>query len=145
MSSGNARSCLRGMIHASPVSLLVTNTPDGSPAVRPLQTLQVDEHFAIWYATGRSSGKCTQIAADNRVTVYWQHVAPDRAAWDYGCICGTAEVLDDQQLRDRFWEDEWTRHFPGGKTDPEYVLIKVTPKWGKCTHMPDLTVHTTEF
>ena len=144
MACGDAKCCLRTMIEKAPISLLVTNVPNGAPAVRPMGTVLVDDDFVIWYATGRSADKCRQIEADSRVTVYWQAADPT-GMWDYGHITGTAELLDTPELRDRFWTDEWNRYFPGGKGDPELVLIKVTPQTGVCHHMPDWATHTTTF
>jgi general stress protein 26 len=41
---------------------------------------------------------------------------------------GEAELTKDPQVLDRFWRDEFTRYFPGGRNDPEYIIIRIAPK-----------------
>jgi len=106
-----------------------------------MQTVLVDADFAVWFATGRASDKCRQIAADPRVTVYWQQ--PD--VWHYGEISGVAEVVDTPEARHRFWQDDWSQYFPGGRDDPQYVLIRVTPERAICHHMQDGSTRNVEF
>ena len=43
-------------------------------------------------------------------------------------LVGEAEVLTDQETKDRCWMDWFVAHYPGGKTDPNYVVIKFTTK-----------------
>jgi len=106
-----------------------------------MQTVLVDDEFVVWFATGRASDKCAQIGADPRVTVYWQQ--PD--VWHYGEITGVAEVVDTAEIRHRFWQDEWSQYFTGGRDDPQYVLIRVTPERAICHHMQDGSMRVVEF
>jgi general stress protein 26 len=41
---------------------------------------------------------------------------------------GEAEILTDQETKSRFWQDWFITHFPGGETDPNYCIIKITTK-----------------
>ena len=37
-----------------------------------------------------------------------------------------AEVVTDEKLKQELWQDWFIEHFPGGPTDPGYVLLKFT-------------------
>ena len=36
------------------------------------------------------------------------------------------EVVTDEKLKQELWQDWFIEHFPGGPTDPGYVLLKFT-------------------
>ena len=40
---------------------------------------------------------------------------------------GSAEVIDDMQLKKKVWLDWWTRYYPEGLEDPDYTLIRMEP------------------
>ena len=41
-------------------------------------------------------------------------------------IDGRSEVVTDEKLKQELWQDWFIEHFPGGPTDPGYVLLKFT-------------------
>ena len=41
-------------------------------------------------------------------------------------LSGTAEVVEDPEVKAEMWEEGWERHFPEGNEDPEYCLLKIT-------------------
>jgi general stress protein 26 len=112
-------------IQAAPVSILITRGADGYPAARPMGTLRVEEDFTVWYATLSASDKCAQIAADPKAAVYWPNLGEGGFAWVM--VKGDADLIQDQAVRDRFWQDEFVRYFPGGRTDASYTIVRVTP------------------
>ena len=44
--------------------------------------------------------------------------------WDSISFTGDAEIVDDKDLKMRFWDDRMLRHYPGGVDDPGYCLIR---------------------
>jgi len=113
-------------IKAAPVSIVITNGLDGYPAARPMGTLAVEEDFTVYYATGASMEKCAQIEANRQSAVYWPNLGEGGFGWVM--LKGDAELTKDPQVLNRFWQDEFTRYFPGGREDPEYVIIRIAPK-----------------
>lgn len=41
-------------------------------------------------------------------------------------IEGTAEIYEDQKMKNELWEDEF-EHWFDGKDDPNYIILKITP------------------
>jgi len=109
------------------VSLLITVDAEGRAVPRPMGDLRVDDDLTVWYATGASSRKCAHIATNPKVTVYWQNPGEGVGGWQYAWLYGAAEVLTDQATKDAFWNDSIGEYFPGGSTDPNYAVIKITP------------------
>ena len=113
-------------IKDAPVSILITNGLDGYPAARPMGTLAVDEGFTVYYATAASMGKCAQIEANGQAAVYWPNLGEGGHGWVM--VKGDAELTREPEVLDRFWRDEFVHYFPGGRNDPEYVIIRIAPK-----------------
>lgn len=71
----------------------------------------------VWMATGADSEK----AADFRKS--------PKAGLCYDCLGdsvslrGTVEIVDDDQTRMKMWQERYIGHFPGGPTDPNYILL----------------------
>ena len=42
----------------------------------------------------------------------------------YVALTGTVEVVTDEKMKQELWQDWFIEHFPGGPTDPGYVLLK---------------------
>ena len=45
---------------------------------------------------------------------------------DIVCMTGDVEVITDQNVKQELWQDWFINHFPGGPTDPNYVILKFT-------------------
>lgn len=43
---------------------------------------------------------------------------------DSVALRGTAEIVTDDALRKEMWVDWMINHFPGGPTDPNYILLR---------------------
>lgn len=110
----------RRMVRLNPHGLLTT-VADGQPRCRMMQTARIDDDFTIWLATYGQSSKVDQLRANPHVCVSYYIPGIDLNVY------GEATLLDDQALRDELWQDSWRKHFPGGKEDPNYLVIKVTP------------------
>jgi general stress protein 26 len=127
MDKATAVAKARGLIDRVPVSALITIDEHGFPSARPMGTLTVDDDMVVWYACSGKSAKCEQIAANERVSGYWELAAEGMEGFGWVVLKGTAEVLQDEETLDRFWNDEWVQYFPGGRSDPTYAILKVTP------------------
>ncbi|MBM3475870.1 MAG: hypothetical protein FJX75_21595 [Armatimonadetes bacterium] len=126
MDRAEALAAAHAAIKSAPVSILITNGLDGYPAARPMGTLAVEEDFTVYYATGVSMDKCAQIEASAQAAVYWPNLGEGGYGW--AMLKGEAELTREPAVLDRFWQEEFVRYFPGGREDPEYVIIRVTPQ-----------------
>ena len=119
-----AKNLIKGIQH----TVLVTTDEHGMPQPRTMFVLEVTNDFTTYFATGRTMQKCSQIAANPKVCLFWTQVQEGQLGPGYVCLKGEATVTDEQSLRHRFWKDEFKQYFPFGKDDPDYVIIVVKPK-----------------
>lgn len=103
---------------------LITFGPDGSPRGRIMTNLPIGRDMVIWFATGLSTSKIRDIRRNPAVAVF----VDDPHDQTNASISGTAEIVSDDRLRRKFWRDGFGFFFPGGPSDPDYCLLKITPK-----------------
>jgi len=124
MNDQDIRAKARAIITDAVNGVLMTVDGNGFPHPRTMWTAGIDDDFTTYFVTGRQLAKVAQIEANNKVCMFWSRTSDG----DYTFLKGEARVTDDQALRDRFWNDHLSEHFPQGKTDPSYVVIVVKPK-----------------
>ena len=86
-----------------------------------------DEDFMIYMVTSDSSDKMQQLRANSKVSVYFCNSAEFHTL----LLVGDAEEIDDLGLKRQIWQDEWKIHWPAGPEDPEFIILKILPKWAK--------------
>ncbi len=99
---------------------LLTTVADGKPRCRTMQTARIDDDFTVWFATYAESAKVDQLKANPQVCVSYYIPGIDLNVY------GEAALLDDQRLKDELWRDDWKKFFAGGKTDQNYLVIRIT-------------------
>ncbi len=123
------REQLRGLIKGIDIAMFTTWGEGGFPVSRPLSTQEAEfDGKVLWFFTRRSSAKVDEIRRNPKVNV--GYASKERNV--YLSVAGTAELVDEQALIDAYWNDAMKAFFPGGRTDPDLALIKVT-------------VHTVEY
>lgn len=100
----------------------VATVENNKPYVRVMQCVRLDDDLTVWYATSATSNKVRQIKANPHVCAVFYSEAK------YVRVMGKAEIITDPATKADLWEDEWSRWWPKGKDDPDYVLIKITPE-----------------
>lgn len=98
---------------------------DGRPWVRYVMTVGTED-LTLFVNTFAQSRKVAQINADANVHVI---LGADPADMEhpYLNIAATAEVLNDDETKKRFWSDELKAYF-SGPDDPNLVVLKITPQ-----------------
>jgi general stress protein 26 len=117
----------RELIKQSPIAIFATLDENGFPQQRPMYTAGMEEDFTLYFATGRERLKCRQIEANPKVSMCWENISEDWSNWGHVMIKGEAKVLDDKDLKQSLWIEEFGRYFPEGPEDPGYVVIAVKP------------------
>ena len=110
---------LRELLADFGLAMLVTRTPDGSLRGRPMALAEVEPDGTLWFATDRHSAKVDELARDNQVAVTLQ------SKTRFVSLSGTAATVEDRERLSRLWKAEWKVWFPGGKDDPNIVLLRV--------------------
>src|SRR6478735_11538727 len=104
------------------VAMFTSVEPDGTLHTRPMQTQEMKDDGVLWYFTGKNSGKISEIKNDSHVSL--GYADPDSNT--YVAVCGRASQVNDQAKIDELWHESLKAWFPGGKTDPNIALLKVT-------------------
>lgn len=99
----------------------MTTICDGVPHSRVMSIGRVDDDLTFWFATFSSSRKPAHLAANPNISLSLFDGKVDCA------VNGAGTIINDQAVKDELWNDHLAEYFPGGKTDPEYIILKVTP------------------
>jgi general stress protein 26 len=110
---------LRELLDEFGVGMLVTRTADGSLRGRPMALAEAQPDGTLWFATDRHSGKVDELERDGHAVVTMQ------SKTRFVSLSGTAAVVDDRAKLAQLWKAEWKVWFPGGKDDPNLVLLRV--------------------
>lgn len=110
---------LRELLDEFGVAMLVTRTADGSLRARPMALADAEPNGTLWFATDRHSGKVDELEHDTHVAVTLQ------SKLKFVSLSGNAATVDDRAKLSQLWKTEWKVWFPGGKDDPNIVLLKV--------------------
>lgn len=103
----------------------IASCAGGAPRVRMVHPTWEGE--SLWFATGSTSPKATQIAANPQVDVQYQVAPPD---FVHVLVRGRAEIVEDAAEKKRVWDVidyDLGQFWSGGPTDPNYALVRVTP------------------
>jgi general stress protein 26 len=110
------------IVDSAKCKVLVSVDEDGKPHAREMDPFAPEENWTIWFGTNPGTRKVQQIKGNPNVAVFYY----DSKSVSYVSINGTAELVDDPKLKQKYWKDYWDRYY----ADPEkdYILIKVVPE-----------------
>lgn len=90
---------------------------------RPVPVVKIkDEEGAIYFSTGTSSAKTAHFRANPKAGISIVR------GGDSIAYTGEIEIITDQAVKCSLWGDWMLPHFPGGVEDPEYCVLRFTPK-----------------
>lgn len=116
---------LQELLEAFDVAMLVTRSSTGQLRSRPMALADVDPGGTLWFLTERHSGKIEEIERDSHVNVAMQ------SGNKFVSISGVARPVESADMIDELWSDAWRTWFPGGKEDPNLVLLEVHGETGE--------------
>ena len=94
----------------------------GFPSVSTISAINSENIFETYFATGLSANKTKRLQKNNKASICY-HLGENNIT-----LVGEAEILTDQHTKNRFWQNWFAEIFLGGKTDPDYCIIKITTK-----------------
>lgn len=100
------------------VVTLASVNEDGFPRPIPISKIKTESISTIWMATGTNSVKTKNFQSNPKAGLCFQENGNSVA------LIGEVEVVTDEKLKLELWQDWFIAHFPGGPTDPGYVLLK---------------------
>lgn len=118
----------RSMLRKYSVAVLVTRGQGtGTPfRSRPMAIAQVDDNCDLWFITGDDSAKVHEIEADTHV-----HVICQDGHSGFLTVTGKASLHHSRDKIHELWRAGFLPWFPGGKDDPNIVLIHVMGEHGE--------------
>lgn len=109
------------MVASAQVITVASIDENGYP--RPVAMVKIkDEDGAIYVSTGTSSAKTAHFKANPKAGVSIVK------GGDSIVYTGEMEIVTDENIKRSLWGDWMLDHFPGGMEDPEYCVLKFTPK-----------------
>ncbi len=121
---------------------LATIDRNGFPHIRAIFNLRCSEKFphpaevieeyeenplTVYISTNTSSIKMKQIKENNNIAIYYSLPSEGKGIM----LQGQAEILDDMELKEKIWVDDWVMYYPKGYTDPDFTILRLKPKYLK--------------
>lgn len=116
------REIAREIMIAAKNCALITVDSLGIANVRTMDPFLPEDNFTVFMGTNSKSLKVKQIRDNNKVTLYYF----DPKSVSYITLQGTAEIVNEQKMKEKYWKTAWENFYKNSKTD--YLLIKFTPK-----------------
>jgi general stress protein 26 len=99
---------------------------DGYPQMKAVLKMENEGLNTIWISTNTSSKRVAHFRKNPKSSVYFV----DFEEYMGLMLVGDMEVLEDQEIKQRFWKNNFEMYYPLGVTDPDYCILKFTVKWG---------------
>lgn len=128
---------LREMVKDIDFCMLTTVDENGDLRSRPMSSNgEIDPNGDIWFFTGASSHKVSEIEKLPKVNVSFAD--PDNQR--YVSVTGTAQLIRDRKKIEELWKPEFKMWFPEGKDDPEVALLRVSLEKAEYWDSPSSTI-----
>lgn len=128
---------LREMVKDIDFCMLTTVDENGDLHSRPMSiNEQIDPNGDLWFFTGASSHKVSEILRVPRVNVSFAD--PDNQ--NYVSITGVAQLVRDRNKIAELWKPEFKMWFPEGKDDPDIALLRISLEKAEYWDSPSSTI-----
>jgi len=108
------------------ICMMTTVEPGGRLHTRPMAIQEPDQTGAIWFITDKTQSAAENVKANPQVSLGFSNARGRHVA-----VSGKAKLVGDRALIDAMYSEEMDAWFPKGRTDPNIVLIEVTPERGE--------------
>ena len=128
---------LRDMVKDIDFCMLTTIDQRGDLHSRPMSSNgEIDDNADLWFFTGASSLKVSEINDAPRVNVSFA----DPQNQNYISITGRARLVRDRKKIEELWTPQFQMWFPKGKDDPNVALLRVTAEKAEYWDSPSSTI-----
>lgn len=132
------------LMEVSEAVYLTMVDPDGFPETRAMLNLrnvkkyqglkdifkQHNSDFLTYFTTNMSSPKIERVKENPKVCAYY--CKPEE--WRGLMVAGFMEIIDDREIKNTLWQDNWTMYYPEGFEDPDYAILRLQPTFLKGYH-----------
>jgi general stress protein 26 len=109
------------IMNATGTCAFITQDKNSISKVRMMDPFPPEKELVVWFGTNSTSRKVSQLKLNNKVTLYYR----DKDDSGYVTLHGKAELVNNQQLKKKYWKKTWEGFYPKNKEN--YLLIKFTP------------------
>ncbi|MBC7814478.1 MAG: pyridoxamine 5'-phosphate oxidase family protein [Burkholderiales bacterium] len=113
---------MRELIKGIDMCMLTTVDEDGSLRSRPMSTQEVEFDGDLWFFTGASTDKVTEVSREQQVNISYADAGNNR----FVSVSGMARLVRDKKKIKDLWNPFLKAWFPDGLEDPDLALLKVT-------------------
>ena len=116
------------MIDKMKLTLISYIDTDGFPISKAMLAPREREGIkTFWFTTNTSSNKVKFFRENPKASIYFV----DKRFFRGVSLSGTVEVLETAEVKERIWQTGDTMYYPGGVTDPDYCVLKLTAIKGR--------------
>ena len=123
------------LIGRTRIAMLTTLTEEGAFRSRPITTHGARFDGDLWFLSRLGSAKIEEVRRHRRVGLTYARYEDN----SYVSLSGTAQVVVDPRKAAELWDPSYQAWFPGGPTDPDLALIKVSVETAEYWAAPALT------
>jgi general stress protein 26 len=128
---------LRDMVKDIDFCMLTTIDEKGDLHSRPMSANgEIDPDGDLWFFTGASSHKVSEVASVPKVNVSFADPKNQR----YVSVTGIAQLVRDREKIEELWKPEFKMWFPEGKDDPEVALLRISLEKAEYWDSPSSTI-----
>lgn len=128
---------LRELIKDIDFCMLTTIDERGDLHSRPMSSNgDIDQNGDLWFFTGASSHKVSEIKDTPRVNVSFA----DPSNQNYVSVSGRAKLVRDRKKIDELWRPQFQMWFPEGKDDPNVALLRIKVEKAEYWDSPSSTI-----
>jgi general stress protein 26 len=95
---------------------------EGFPQTKCMFIIKGDSVHIHYFSTNTSSKRVQQFLKNPKASVYYCNETFFKGA----LFTGIMEVIDDIEIKKRFWNKGDEQYYPQGVTDPDYCILKFT-------------------
>lgn len=115
---------IKDLAKSANVCMFTTNLAKIPLSSVPMATQDVDDEGNIWFLSGITSNKNTDILRDPRVQLFYTNTGSS----EFLSVYGHATITTDKAEIEKLWSPIVKAWFTEGKDDPEISVIKITPE-----------------
>ena len=95
---------------------------NGFPSVSTVSPIKTENILEIYFSTNIGGNKEKRLRKNNRASICFNTNESNIT------LVGEAEIITDQETKSGYWLDWFIHHYPGGDTDPNYIIVRLATK-----------------
>lgn len=121
---------LENFINKRKISFIGSIDENGFPNIKAM--LKPRQHNGLkefYFSTNTSALRTRQYLRNPHASIYFYRKGLIK--YEGAMLIGKMEVLTDQETKDKLWRKGDSLFYKGGKTDPDYCVLRFTAKTGR--------------